>query len=77
MFVGTPSGELRKVLKHIPRVGMKDVRAVFMNQNAVIVIVVVGVPTDVVAPVNNQDFFTCLACQSFGNNAARETCTYN
>ena len=56
---------------------MKDVRAVAVDQHALVVVVVVSVARDVVALVDDEDFFTELGCQTLSQDAAGKTGTYN
>lgn len=51
VFVGSPLGELRKVLKNLARIGVKNVGAVFVYEDAVVVVMVVCVAADVVAGI--------------------------
>jgi hypothetical protein len=52
VFVGPPLGEARKILENWARIRVKNVGAVFVYENAVVVVVIVCVPTDVVAGIN-------------------------
>ena len=51
VLVGTPEGEGRKVFEDFARVGVEDVRAVAVDEDAGIVVAVVGVSADVRAAV--------------------------
>jgi hypothetical protein len=55
---------------------MKAVRAVPMNQYAMLVYTVKHVTTDVVAMLPNEDFLALL-CQTSCNNASTESCPNN
>ena len=55
---------------------MKDVRAVFMNQYAVIVIMIVSVAADVRSFVTDQDFLIRPGGQTFCEDTSGETCPY-
>ena len=54
MLVVAPRGELRQVLHDLVRVGVEDVRTVFVHQDAGLVVVVEGVAGDVVALVDDE-----------------------
>ena len=53
-------------------VGMEDVRAVLVDQQAVIVVAVVGIAADVRAAVDEEDALVALARETFRENAAGE-----
>ena len=46
MLIRPPLGEPRQVIEDLARVGVKDVRAVLVDEDAVLVVVVVGVAAD-------------------------------
>jgi hypothetical protein len=45
---------------------MENMRAVFVNQNSRVVVMVVSVAADVQSFVHEQNFFTMLAGKAFG-----------
>ena len=47
MLVGTPIRELREMVEDLLRIGMEDVRPVLVDQQAGIVVAVIGVAADV------------------------------
>ncbi len=49
MLILAPFGKARQVIENILRFSVKNVRAVFMNENSCIVIMIVSVATDVLA----------------------------
>ena len=54
VLVGPPLGELRQVLEDVGRVGVEDVRPVGVDQDAGVVVAVVGVAADVRALVDDE-----------------------
>src|SRR3954467_1210823 len=52
-------------------------RPVLVHQQAIVVVVVVGVPTDVGPLVHEQHFFAADLCQALGNHAAGKPGTDN
>ncbi len=72
VLVGAPLGELGQVVEDALRVGVEDVRAVRVDQDAVVVVVVVGIAADVGAPVDEQDLLAGLRGQALGQHAAGE-----
>ena len=72
MLVVAPFGELRQVLHDFRAVGVKDVRAVLVDQNAGRVVVVEGVAGDVVALVDDQDAFAHAVGQALGQHSPGE-----
>ena len=73
MLVAAPLRELREVIKNLARVRVENVRAVFVDQDARLVVMVVGVARDVVAAVHDEDLLVANARQPFGQDAAGET----
>ena len=72
MFIGSPRGELRKVVKHALRVCVKNVRSVFVYQNTTVVEEVVGVPANVVPAVDEQYASIRFVGKPFGEDTPRE-----
>ena len=77
MLIPAPLGELRQVIEDVARVGVEDVRPVFVDEDARLVVVVVGVARDVVAAVHDEDFFVANARQALGQHAAGKTRSYD
>lgn len=69
VFVGHPVGEAREVVDHALGVGVKDVRAVAMDEDAVGVGFVVGVAANVGTLVDDQNLLAS-AGEAFGDDAA-------
>ena len=70
MLVGTPIRELREMVEDLLRIGMEDVRPVLVNQQAGIVVAVVGVAADVRPAVDDEDALVALARETFRKHAA-------
>lgn len=71
MLEGHPFGEAGKILDDTLGVGVEDVRAVAVDEDAVGVGFVVGVAADVGALVDDQDLLAS-AGQALGDRAAGE-----
>lgn len=71
-----PAREAGKVLKHFVGIGVEKVWAVFMNEDAVLVDVVVGVAANVVSLVDDHATFAD-ARQTLGHYHACEACTHD
>jgi hypothetical protein len=56
-------------------VGVEDMRAILVNENAGLVVSIVGIAADMRPAIDHQDLFVTLARQPFGNNAPGETGT--
>ena len=54
VLIGTPAGEARQIGEHLRRVGVEDVRSVFVDHDAGVVEPVEGVAPDVRTPVQDQ-----------------------
>lgn len=72
MLVGSPRREPGQVFKDLKRIRMEDVRPVFMHQNAIVIVGIVGITSNMILPVNQQHTFTRLRCQPFGQHASRK-----
>jgi hypothetical protein len=55
MFVGTPRSKPGEILEHALRIRMKDMRAIFMNEDPGLVIAVVRISSNMIPLVNQQD----------------------
>src|SRR5947209_10691653 len=56
---------------------MEDVRAVLVYEQPILVIMVIGIATNMVAPVDEQYFLVELAGKPLGQHAAGKTSTHN
>ena len=56
---------------------MKDMRAVLVNQNACVVVMIISITAYVWTPVTNQNLFIGTRCESFGENTAGKAGAYN
>jgi hypothetical protein len=56
---------------------MKYMRTIFVDENACVVIMVVGVAANVRPPITEQDFFIRSVGQPFGKDAPREAGAYD
>jgi hypothetical protein len=72
VLILSPLGEPGQVLEHLAAVGMEDVRPVLMNEHTSVVIVVEGVAPDVIAFVDDQNFFAGIVRQPLRHDAAGE-----
>ena len=73
MLIRAPLCKTGKVFKHLARVRVKNMRSIFVYEDASFVVVVVGIAADMWALITNQDFLIRSRCQPFGEYAARET----
>ena len=48
-----------------------------MDKDSVFIVIIIGVPGNMRAPVDDQDFFSGTGCQPFRQHAAGETGTHN
>jgi hypothetical protein len=55
MLVRPPFGELREVIDNLVAVRVEDVRPVLVVEDAGLVRLVVGIPSDVISAVDQQD----------------------
>ena len=72
MLVRPPLGEPRQVLEDVARVGVEDVRPVLVDEDAGVVVVVVGVAADVRALVADQHLLAGVGGEPLGEVAAGE-----
>ena len=56
---------------------VEDVRTIFVNEQTIVIVVIVGVPADVIAAFDNQDRFTQLRRKPLGNDASGKTGSNN
>src|SRR5438132_6800580 len=75
VLIRTPAGEERQILEHLARVRVEDVRPVLVDEHASIVVAVIGVAPDMIAPVDDQNFLVCLAGKSLGQHATSKACS--
>jgi len=73
VLVGPPVGEVAEVVEHIFGVGVKDMRAILVHQNTILIVMVVSVASNVAALVNDEYFFIATGSQPFGQHAAGKT----
>ena len=73
VLVGPPRGELREVVQTRSAVGVEDVRPVAVDQEAVVVVLVVGVAADVRPVVDEENALAELGSQALGKNGPGET----
>ena len=64
MLVGTPIRESAEVVEYLERVGVEDVRPVFVHEDAAIVVMIIGVARDVRPLVYDQHLLVGVVCQS-------------
>ena len=72
MLVVPPGGESGEVVEDIPRVRVEDVRPILVNEDAVLVVLVVGVSADMRALVDDENLFAGTCRQPLREHAARE-----
>ena len=72
MLIGTPVGELREVVEDLFRLGVEDVRTVQMNQDAMLVVEVIGVAGDVRALVDDEHTLAQTVGEPFREHGAGE-----
>ena len=77
MFIVAPFGEERQIVEYILRIGMEDVRAVFVNQNAGLIVMIVGVAADMGTPIHQHHALTEVASHLSGNHGSGKTCANN
>lgn len=65
------------IVEDLARIGAEDVRPILVNQHPRVVVVIVGVPADVWASIEQQDPLVRLSCQAFGQHAAGEPGPHN
>src|SRR4051812_33465053 len=73
MLILPPLREPPEVVEDLLGVRVEDVRAVAVNQDAVIVVAIVRVPTDVVSAIDNQNLFVEAVGEPFGQDTPGET----
>jgi hypothetical protein len=57
MLIGPPLGESRQIGEDLARIRVKDVRIVLVDEDALVVVMIVGVAADVRALVNEEHAF--------------------
>jgi hypothetical protein len=75
VLILTPLRETRQILEDVLRVGVEDVRPVTVNQNAGVVVVIVGIARDVRTAINDEHFLVRVARQTFGQHTSCVTRT--
>lgn len=77
MLIGAPIGKVLQIVPDFLRIGMKDVRAVFMDENAIFVRVIECVAGDMIAPVEQKNLLVQLRSDSLRENSAGKASTDN
>jgi len=72
MLIGSPLRELGEILEDLERICVKDVGTIFMNKYTIVIIVVVGIPPDMGALLDNEYFLVSLTCKSLSQNATSQ-----
>ena len=72
MLVRSPSRESREIIKHLERVRVENVRAVWMNQDSGIIEFVEGIPANVWAFIDDQHFAAQVG-EAFGQHRTGES----
>src|SRR5581483_11544 len=72
VFIGSPRCKSREIVKYFLGVRVEDVRSIFMHQNSGVVVVIVCVPCNMVALVDDQDLCVELARQTFREHGSGE-----
>jgi hypothetical protein len=75
MLILAPLGESRQVLEDVARVGVKDMRPIFVDQDAVVVVLVVGVAADMRTLVDDQHLNTRPGGEPLGQDTTGEAGT--
>jgi len=57
MLILSPLREAAKIVKDLARICMKDVWAVFVDQDAVVIVVIICVSADMIPYIANEDPF--------------------
>jgi hypothetical protein len=70
MLVTAPCGKARQVIENLWRIGVENVRAVFVHENAGRVVMIECISTDVVASIANEHGLPQTACETFSENTA-------
>src|SRR4029078_9616558 len=61
VLIRPPCGEPRQIVIHLSRVGVKNMRTVFVNENAGLVVMVVRVSPDVGTAIANQHLLSGIS----------------
>jgi hypothetical protein len=72
MLILAPISETGQVLEYLTAVRMKNMGAVLMNKDTRIIVVIVGVASDMHAFIDDQDFLARIGCETFSHDAACE-----
>ena len=75
VLIGTPFGEFREVIEDGFGIGVEDVRAVLMNEQAAFVIAIIRVSADVRPPVDEKHALITLGRKPLRQHAASEACS--
>src|SRR5829696_5996871 len=77
MTVGLPLRELREVAPDLLGVSVEKVGTVALNQDAIIVVVIIGIAADVVSLFHHQYVLIELASDPYRQHEARKSSPYN
>ena len=77
MLVLPPFGETGEVVEDLSRVRVKNMRTVFMNQNARVIVMIVSVAADVGPSIDQQDLFAGAGGETLRQDAAGVTSANN
>jgi len=72
-----PIGELAEVIHDAGGIGPKVVGAVFVDEDAAVVIVIVGIAANVVAAVNDKAGLATLGGETLGENGPSKASAYD
>jgi hypothetical protein len=70
MLIRPPFGELGEIGEYVARVGMENMRPVFVDQNTLIVVMVVSIAADMIPYIADQNALVGDARKSFREDAA-------
>src|ERR1041385_7522783 len=77
MFVVSPLREERKIVEHIFGIRMEDMRTVFVDKDARLVVVVKSVATYVGPAINQHHPFPEIPSHLRGHYGSRKSCSYD
>ena len=77
MLIRAPVRESRQIAKDLGRVRVKDVRPVAVNQNAVLIVIIEGVPADMRTLVADEYSLPGVTCETLRDRCTGEAATDN
>ena len=77
MFVGSPIGKTRQLVEDDLAVGVEDMRSVSMNQDAVFIVEIIGIPGDMRSSVAKKHALIAIGCKSLCQDRTGKPCTHN